>query len=278
MMAAEIIEIDDAEYYADRSAVSRTELDVLRRDPALYEAMYLLGTVPKPDLACFDRGHELEPVLLSPIPVHLRFKKIPPQVLASNGARLGNKWKEFEKANADFVLIKPGEWRMQVFEAVQQHDDAKALLDAPGEYQPAIYWDDETTGVRCRGKLDKLSADRRIITDLKTSESAEPEDFARSAARYGYHRQAAMYQDAVEALGFPRPRFIFLVCETRAPWRVETIELDEKFVELGRRQNRKALELYASCQARGIWRREKFGQTHTVAAPGWALAEEQWEI
>ncbi len=277
-MTAEIVEQTDAEYYADVTRINRSGLELVRVDPALYEGRILTKTIPAPQHSYYDDGHALEEVLLSPIPIHLRFKKIPPQVLAVNGAKLGNKWKEFEKAHAGFVLVKPGEWRMQVFEAVQQHADAKALLDAPGDYQPVIHWTDEATGVDCKAKLDKLLADRRFIIDLKGMESADPEDFAKSAANFGYHRQAAMYQDAVEALGFPRPKFVFIVCEKVAPWRVETIELDEEFVELGRRQVRRALETYASCLARGEWRREKFGQTHTVEAPGWALAQEQWEI
>ncbi len=128
---------------------------------------------------------------------------------------------------------------------------------ASGVAEQTLVWNDREIGVWRRALLDWLpgpSGRRLIVPDYKTSRSAEPEKWAKSAVDYGYHQQAAWYLDGVRALGLDDdPAFVFVVQEKSPPYLVTLIELDVTALKIGRHLNRRALDLYAECTASGRW-------------------------
>jgi hypothetical protein len=92
---------------------------------------------------------------------------------------------------------------------------AQALLEHPvarlgltgGQPEQALFADDDRFGVWRRCKVDYLApaaGGRLILTDIKTTEDASPAGFAKSAAKYGYHRQAANCAWLARRLGLAR--------------------------------------------------------------------------
>jgi len=154
--------------------------------------------------------------------------------------------------------------------AVDAHPLASALL-SEGAPEQTILW--EQDGVPMKARLDWLAADR--VVDLKTTTSANPDDFRRSIATFGYHVQQAVYEAAFAAMYRTAPRFTFVAVESKAPYLVSVIELDEEAVDRGRVLMNRAVDLYRECTASGEW--SGYNAVNSVSLPQWALFDQDEE-
>ncbi|AHJ86592.1 exonuclease VIII [Mycobacterium phage Jolie2] len=155
---------------------------------------------------------------------------------------------------------------------VFQHPIAARLLSG-GEAEHSIYWHDDATGVRRRIRPDYLPTGlkRPLCIDYKTAESADPRKFKKAVQNYGYHMQQAYYEDGLAELGLVDVGFLFVVQSKTAPYAVSVCQIEPEVVELGRRQNRMALEIFARCMESGQW--PGYEGIHTVGMAGWAQKE-----
>lgn len=143
--------------------------------------------------------------------------------------------------------------------ALRKHPLASALL-APGQgtAEATLIWRDEATGVWRRARPDWMPhprAGRLVVPDYKTTEAVDPDSVRRSMYRYGYHQQGAWYLDGLQALGLADDQAIFaLIFQGKEPpYLVTVLQVDAESLTLGRRRNRRALELYAECVATDTW-------------------------
>jgi exodeoxyribonuclease VIII len=223
------------------------------------------------------------------------FNKTRPGLLSTSGtiaelaARLraeGVSLKLWDEAKAEWLanngqrtVLKPEEWDqlMNMRDAVMAHPIARALLTGrPGKAEQSVYWIDQATGVLCRCRPD-FWRDDNLIVDLKTTEDASPEAFAKSIANWSYDTQDAFYTDGVlAATGKPLKAFVFLVVEKSArvvegqPLGVAVYQLDEAGRELGRAKYREDLGIYAQCVKTGIW--PCYGdKLKTISLPQWHM-------
>jgi exodeoxyribonuclease VIII len=191
---------------------------------------------------------------------------------------------EWEKHNGHRRILTPEEWdtvhRMR--DAVMAHPAACALLtgcEFVTEY--SAYARDPETGVLRRVRPDLWRFDG-IVGDLKTTEDASQEGFARSIAKFGYDMQHAYYLDTLnlaldqsETDDFqPYPlkasAFVFIVVEKKPPHAVAVYVLDDESVALGRAKYRQALDVYAQCEASGVW--PGYGEAvQTISLPQWHM-------
>lgn len=167
-----------------------------------------------------------------------------------------------------------------------EYDAAEAMRDAVMAHETAaeVFQDfaaelsgtytDEQTGVALRFRPDCLTTldGRALCVDLKTTVNADPKEFARSVAKFGYHAQAAWYLDGLIANGVEDPRFLFVAVEKAAPYCVSVLELDSEALAEGARLNRKAIDLFAQCVDTDTWPAYGPG-IHTLSLPGWALRD-----
>lgn len=127
---------------------------------------------------------------------------------------------------SDFETIK------NMVRSLLQHDVAGPIITYPeAKTQVVIVWDDPTTGIRCKGKIDMWSAHlgRSCHIDFKTWSQKRPGvPFARAfgyeSCDYGYDVQAAHYLDGVEALrGGGGLREFLIIAVNKAPesWKPE---------------------------------------------------------
>lgn len=159
--------------------------------------------------------------------------------------------------------------------AVREHPTAGPLFEQ-GDAEMSLYATDPTTGVRLRGRIDWLTTldGQYFVVDFKTSDTAEPQAFARKGAGYLYHGQHAWYEDLVKAVGLSAsPRFIDVVAEKAPPYVVTVVEFDAESVTEGRRLNRLAIDLYAECVKTNEW--PDYGPgIHPISIPAWAFDDE----
>ena len=145
-----------------------------------------------------------------------------------------------------------------------------------GEIERSMFWRDPEFGFWCKTRPDALPKNRRYLVDLKTSVSADPDDFARAVVSWGYHQQAAWYLDGVDHVLGARPeRFAFVVVSKTPPYLVSTCWLDQEAIGWGAKLNRYARGVFAWCQEHEIWPSftpdiTKPPAAFTISLPQWA--------
>lgn len=178
---------------------------------------------------------------------------------------------EWTENNPGRIVLSPEVWDQlhAMRDAVHNHPAAHALLTSvPGEAEKSVYWIDPTTGVLCRCRPDWWRDDW-IIPDLKTTDDASPEGFAKSIANWRYDVQAAFYMDGIEQATGKRPKsFVFIAVEKKPPYGVGVYVLDSDSLELGRAQYQHDLRIYAECVRTGEW--PGYGdKIQTISLPAW---------
>ena len=159
--------------------------------------------------------------------------------------------------------------------ALQLNHHAKALLDAPGWAEIAVFATDPVTGVLVKCKFDKLLESLHSV-DLKTTQDLR--EFAKSVANYRYHVQQAFYSDVFEwATGLQLNSFDFLAVEKDAPNASRIFAIDNPSVDYGRKLYREALNTYAECLHRNEWPLPD-GDIEYITLPSWAADPEIQEF
>lgn len=178
---------------------------------------------------------------------------------------------EWQQNNPGRMVLSPEQWEQlhAMASAVHSHPAAGALLTSvPGEAEKSVYWIDAATGVLCRCRPDWWRDDN-VIVDLKTTEDASPEGFAKSMANYRYDVQAAYYLDGIQQATGKRPKaFVFIAVEKKPPFAVGVYVLDSDSLELGGAQYRADLRVFAECERSGDW--PGYGdKIQTISLPAW---------
>lgn len=249
--------MSDAEYHGDPvegGSLSSTGAKALLRSPAHYKWQQENRVVK----STFDLGHAVHSMVLG---VGLDIVAIPESVLASNGAASTKEAKTFiaEAREEGKVPLKADVVAecTALTESVLAHPLAHSLLERSGKAEQSLFAQDPETGMWLRARIDHLpdaSNEQTVIVDLKTSVSADPRDFGRSAAEYGYDIQCEWYQHVLELVrGDKNIEFRFIVVEKSAPYLVSVIELDAEYASIGRVRMRRAIDTFKECLNRNEW-------------------------
>lgn len=232
--------------YYDRDEVSRSMLATLVNDgPRTYEAYYVTKTHKPPDptadmmIGTLTHAEVLEPDLESKIII------IPEEVL-SNGAKRGNKWKEWDAAHPDVVKMKESEYETAMGAARAVRNAMWGVINHPDTVrEEEFYWVHEPTGLKLRAKLDilQMSGDEWLLPDIKTC--ADVERFAKyDVGSRSLFLQHAMYRAAVKAKYDRDVLFWWTAVEKKGINRVAHIGLDEEAsLEADRRYEALLLDL-----------------------------------
>lgn len=179
-------------------------------------------------------------------------------------------WQAFAALNVGRIIMAPEDYvRAQAcIRAVHAHPAAAKLLDG-GERELSLFWEDARYKVPCKCRFDAINHGGGI--DLKTTQDASPEGFARSIAAFQYHAQAAHYISGAEHALNESPRFFaFIAVESEPPHAVACYVLPAPAILAGQHLAAIALERYAEALASGKWK----GYSDTIDSiqlPGWAL-------
>ena len=178
------------------------------------------------------------------------------------GTRASKAYKEWAAANEGKTLLKASEVEevYAIAEAVHGHPAARRLLTIPGNSELSLRWTDGPTGMRCRGRMDRiahgspLSAAPYAVVDLKTLDSTDPRRVASHVARNMWDVQAAHYSDGVKSLTGSLPDYYLLVVERKAPHDVAVFHMHpESALWVGEQRRRRLLDRVAECEASGVW-------------------------
>jgi len=178
------------------------------------------------------------------------------------------------------LLAKDHDAVLAMRDSIAAHPIAKSAF-TEGKAEASIFWKDAEFGCWKKCRPDWLPNHRRYYVDLKTSTSADPADFSKTIATFGYYMRAAWYQDGIEAVTGQRPeRVAFVVVSKKPPHLVSVCWLDQEAIEWGRIANRYATGVFAWCVENNVWPdyQPEIGQppaAFTVNLPSWQLRELQ---
>lgn len=258
--------VSDADYHADKGTLSASGAKLLLppSTPAHYRWAMENPREPKP---AFDFGHLVHKLVLGE---GADVAVIDAPDWRGKAAREARD----EAYAAGRIPVLQAEFRdgLDMARAVDGHPVAAALF-ADGDPEVSLYATDPGTGVGMRARPDWMTMrDGRLwLVDLKTSVTAEPAGFARKAADYGYHVQAAWYCHVVRLLELdPSPAFVFVVVEKAAPYLVSVTEFDAEAMETGRVLMGQALRIYRACRDSGQWPGYDAAVT-SMSLPPWAV-------
>lgn len=128
------------------------------------------------------------------------------------------------------------------------------MIHQEGGFETSLVWD--CVGTRIKSRLDKYIPAGKwpaTIVDLKKCRDASENAMERAINNYGYHRQAAMYLDAVESLTGEKADFILVCQEDTPPYAVAVYQVDEASIDIGRSEYRNVLAQMEQCQQSGEW-------------------------
>ena len=156
---------------------------------------------------------------------------------------------------------------------VLDHPVARDMVTEPGtRVETSIFWEDDGMELKCRP--DALN--RHGIWDLKTTVSANPADFGRTAVRFGYHQSAAHYKAGVEAAGLGDQPFRFVLVEKEPPFAVSVVQLEPAAELLGGELNETAKATWRACAESNHW--PAFPGMSTVDIPAYAYYDQEEEM
>lgn len=265
--------ISNEQYHAG-PGTSNSDLSLIERSPFIYYSMKLDPNRPagmNAETASQLHGTLAHCAILEPDEFGKRYVFTPadaprrPTEVQRNAKKPSDEtiaaiawWDEFNAANAGKQVITVDQystaWRQA--ESVRRDPQIRELLSA-GRAEQSAYWMDPVTGLLCKCRPDwihPVGDSGVILCDVKTFDSAKPDDFARQAGRMGYHRQRAYYGDGYEiAADTTVHDFVFIVVEDKWPFACCPVMLGERSVEQGRREYRRHLNTLAGCLSRNEW-------------------------
>jgi len=110
------------------------------------------------------------------------------------------------------------------------HTMAQSLMST-GDSEVSCFFEWEGLQWKCR--FDKLDADKKIITEYKTTSSIVPQIFSAGAINFGYHVAAALYKRGAETYFGERFSYLFVCQEKKPPYAIAVYEPDQAFFDSG---------------------------------------------
>lgn len=261
--------ISNAEYHGG-PGISKSGLDLIARSPLHYWSAYLdPNRQPREETDAMKVGTAIHAAVLEP------------DVFASGympAPKIDRRTKEGKQMHADLqamaeergaILLDADDYAacQAIAEQVRQHPAARALF-ASGKAEQSAFWTDAETGVLCKARPDWLMPG--AVLDVKSTEDASPDGFRRSIVSWRYHVQAAWYLDGLTAIGHDARAFIFGAFEKKPPYAAGFYFADADMIDVGRREYRRCLRVYADCLSADKWPGYST-EIQPITLPAWIL-------
>lgn len=277
-LARHIADLSLDDYHA-RPEWSHSQIEVLRASPPLFHGRFISRIFPAPQRDVFDDGSIVHAALTGENEIADLVAVIPPQVLNARGGCSGAAWYEWTEANAGKIQRKAEECDalLKMVASVRSHGKARWLLAAEGYFEYSVVWRDAETGLDLRARPDKVAiiSGEAVLADIKTTRATDHHRFAADMARYGYHRQAAWYEDGIRALGYNVPAFCFITVDKTPAHECHVYELVPAAIQLGRSENRQLLRELAHRLQADDWRSRDIDTILELDLPGYKYRDTQ---
>ncbi len=250
--------------YQRHVGVSKSGLDRIDQSPAHYRAWLTEPSKATPALVFGSAAHCS---VLESDEYLDRYVMAPPEI--DRRTKEGKAaWSELESSGK--TILSADDWQkiIDMNCSIADHPVANELL-ADGVAESSIFA--ELLGVNVKCRPDWIH-DNSVLVDLKTTENAGPNAFAKSVANFRYHVQAAFYTDICRESGIDVKAFVFIAVEKNPPFAVSVYELDSDSIEVGRTLYQRNLETYRRCRETDHWPAYSTA-IETLTLPRWAMID-----
>jgi exodeoxyribonuclease VIII len=160
-------------------------------------------------------------------------------------------WASFELANQNktILTVEQAQAVFGIDKSLKSHPLASLLLKR-GNPELTLIWDDPTTGLRCKARID-LDPERRALIDYKTC--ADVAKFERQMVSLNYPIQAAHYSNGATICELHHDTFIFLAAETSEPYPVRCGYLSPDYMTWAKDETRRLMVMVAECKESGVY-------------------------
>lgn len=249
------------EDYHEDPAISKSGLVTFaEKSPLHYKVEREIGGKTSRSM---DVGTLAHAMILQPDNIEAEAVRIPPEVLAKNGAKKGKKWEDWQSRydESKIALIKPEDWQKAQDMAASilddpEHEEAKELLTS-GKSEVSIFytWPGWTNGrdFRVKVRLDHIPWQGTLI-DLKTTRDASLWGFGKQAKNLKYHWSAWLSTAVAEAvLGDRWIDYRFVVLENEPPYDVVIYQTPRAAFQEASFAIELHLDRYSKCLAENHW-------------------------
>ena len=258
--------------YRKHPAISRSELFKISESPEKFKYYKEHPEEPTPALVFGQLFHAMA---LQPETVLEQFAVMPNVDRRTKAGKEAFATFEAECKGKTVVSLNMVEQATAMCEALNNNEFAKKLLK--GEKETPFFWVDEMTGEECKCRTDALTeiGENLIIVDLKSADCAETEAFMKSAIKYGYDFQSAMYSEGVKVNTNRDPLFVFIVVEKNPPYAINILQADKLLIRRGYDLFREYLGIYHECKESGNWwgYLGRYNQINNLALPAYLAKE-----
>ncbi len=193
--------------------------------------------------------------------------------------RRGKVWDAF-KADADELgqeVLNAPEWAncIAMSEAVRDEETnvfAPELLAMAQHVEVVVQWQDDTTRLPCKARLDLITSDG-IKVELKTTRNIEARWFGHDAARFGYHAQDAFHSTPLKGYGINVHRHVIIAVESEPPFDVVVHDVGADAIEVGRQMCNDLLIKVHKCNESGRWPGVASMAAVPLVLPPWAYGD-----
>lgn len=227
-----------SDYYASK-ALSHSKLSCLAQNPMEFKMRYVDDppTLPPKESDAFAMGQAVHCLALEPQAFDERFAVAPKMDRRTKEGKLQALL--FEQDSQGKIVLDEQDHADAIacVQALNNHAEFATIMQQPRRVE--VPFEFELFGHKFKAKPDAIIDSMKLIVDIKTTDDASPHKWQWSAVDYGYHRQAYIYQQAVQLETNEWYRFIFAVVEkpkpsTRGiPPTVALYELDSDTVRMG---------------------------------------------
>lgn len=242
----------NAEYHGYRDAISKSRLANFSVCPSYFK---WCEDNPQEETKELIEGSAFHKIVLEPETFDKEFIVAPTYDRRTKEGKLAyNHFCELVVSGITVITQEQYDMICGMRDSVLANPYAVKLLK--GNVEQSMYFVDEFTGVRCKVRPDvwRKVKDRIVITDLKSTKSAKPKDFARDLVKYNYDLQAFMYREGVsKVMDVPREKidFVFIAVEKKPPYLVNVMQVDGAVFEKGEADFREYIGTYKSCLETG---------------------------
>ena len=257
-----------SDYHAIK-ALSNSSLSVLKRSPTEFYKRFITGEMKGQETDAMLLGSAVHMLALEPERFDAEYRiesgPINPQTGRSYG-RDTNKFATWLRGVEDFhdpfenrkILIREEfAESLAIAKAFQAHPTIAAIMASRAEKlfesEYAMEYETNNGKVDLKCKIDFVCPSERLIIDLKTTSDPSPYAWSWSAEDFGYHRQAAIYSDAMQAKYGEPFRFLFGVVRSKEPYEAAVYELDAESIQRGRVEYEALIEEYIDRKAKNDW-------------------------
>lgn len=188
-------------------------------------------------------------------------------------------WSQWDADHPGSIVLAASDYdRIQrMAESARRHPIAAGMIEG-GHREVTLRWsepveleDGTIVWLDCKARVDLWQPDLRFFMDLKSTDDASPEGFARSVTSYRYHVQHCHYVEGAKACGIDLRAFVFLAIESEAPYVCAPYVIDAAAEERGYQLRERAMRKQAECVRAGKW--PGYSDTITeLTLPGWAFS------